>query len=52
MTEAHERRIVLSEDEQREIFGADWDPQCSQRARLAWGGSTQWVQFAGRFASR
>lgn len=52
MTEAHERGILLSDEEQREILGEDWDPQRSRMARLRWGGSRQWAQFAERSASR
>jgi DNA-binding transcriptional MerR regulator len=52
MTDAHERGILMSDDEQREVFGDDWDPQRSREARVAWGGSRQWAQFAERAASR
>lgn len=52
MTDAHERGILLSDDEQREIFGEEWDPQQSRTARNTWGGSRQWAQFAERSASR
>jgi DNA-binding transcriptional MerR regulator len=52
MTEAHERGILLTDEEQTETFGADWDSQRSAGARAAWGGTTQWAQFAERSASR
>lgn len=52
MTDAHERGILLSDDEQREILGEDWDPQGALMARFAWGGTRQWAQFAERSASR
>lgn len=52
MTEAHARGILMTDDEQAEIFGPDWDPERSRRARDVWGGSTQWAQFAERSASR
>lgn len=52
MTDAHERGILLSDDEQREVFGEDWDPPRSRAARAEWGGSRQWAQFAERSASR
>lgn len=52
MTEAHERGILLSDDEQSETFGADWDARRSARARAVWGDSPQWAQFAERSASR
>ncbi|GAB3632413.1 MerR family transcriptional regulator [Microbacterium shaanxiense] len=52
MTDAHERGILMSDDEQREVFGEEWDPQQSRAARFVWGGSKQWAQFAERSASR
>ncbi|WP_197522330.1 MerR family transcriptional regulator [Occultella aeris] len=52
MTDAHERGILMSDDEQREAFGEDWDPQQSRAARFVWGGSKQWAQFAEHSASR
>jgi DNA-binding transcriptional MerR regulator len=52
MSDAHERGILMSDDEQRETFGEEWDPQSSREARFAWGGTRQWAQFAERSASR
>lgn len=52
MTEAHERGILLTDDEQAETFGLDWDAQRSLGARAVWGGTAQWAQFAERSASR
>lgn len=52
MTDAHERGILLSDEEQTETFGEDWDPHRSGMARFVWGGSAQWAQFAERSASR
>ena len=52
MTDAHERGILLGDEEQMEIFGEDWDPRRSETARSVWGGSAQWAQFAERSASR
>ncbi|WP_318278981.1 MerR family transcriptional regulator [Agrococcus baldri] len=52
MTAAHERGILMSDDEQREVFGDEWDPRQSREARFVWGGSRQWAQFAERSASR
>jgi DNA-binding transcriptional MerR regulator len=52
MSDAHERGILLTDDEQREVFGEAWDPRQSRTARIAWGGSRQWAQFAERSASR
>ncbi|HWV49355.1 MAG TPA: MerR family transcriptional regulator [Microbacterium sp.] len=52
LTDAHERGILMGDDEQREIFGEQWDPERSRNARFVWGGSKQWAQFAERSASR
>lgn len=52
MTEAHERGILLNDEAQSEIFGADWDAHRSRQARTVWGDSAQWAQFAERSASR
>lgn len=52
MIEAHERGIVLSDDEQAATFGTEWDPRGPEQARVAWAGSSQWAQFAERSASR
>ncbi|WP_249352222.1 MerR family transcriptional regulator [Nocardiopsis akebiae] len=52
MTEAHERGILLDDEAQSEVFGADWDARRSREARTVWGDSEQWAQFAERSASR
>jgi MerR family transcriptional regulator, thiopeptide resistance regulator len=52
MTEAHERGVLLSDDEQAAVFGPGWDPRGPERARVLWGDSPQWAQFAERAASR
>ncbi|MFV5992273.1 MerR family transcriptional regulator [Streptomyces sp. NPDC056231] len=52
MSHAHERGILLSDEEQAETFGADWDARRSEQARAVWGSSPQWAQFAERSASR
>ncbi|NKY98086.1 MerR family transcriptional regulator [Nocardiopsis dassonvillei subsp. albirubida] len=52
MIEAHERGILLDDEAQTEIFGADWDAHRTRRARTVWGDSEQWAQFAERSASR
>jgi DNA-binding transcriptional MerR regulator len=52
MAEAHERGILLDDDEQTELFGADWDAERARGARAAWGDSPQWAQFAERSANR
>ncbi len=52
MAEAHERGVLLSDDEQSAVFGPGWDPRGPERARDLWGDSPQWAQFAERAASR
>jgi DNA-binding transcriptional MerR regulator len=52
MAEAHERGILLSDEEQSATFGPGWDPRGSGQARVVWGDSPQWAQFAERSASR
>ncbi|WP_261163780.1 MerR family transcriptional regulator [Microbacterium sp. Marseille-Q6965] len=49
---AHERGVLLGDAEQRELFGARWDPASAQGARERWGGSPQWAQFAERSVRR
>jgi DNA-binding transcriptional MerR regulator len=36
MTEAHEQGILLNDEAQSEIFGADWDAHRSRQARTLW----------------
>lgn len=52
MIEAQERGILLSEEEQRAIFGSEWNPDWPTQAREAYGKSAQWQQYAERSASR
>lgn len=52
LAEALERGILLSEDEQREAFGPDWDPQWSREAAQRWGGTDAWTEQAERGARR
>ena len=52
MIDAHERGILLTDDEQAETFGTQWDPQDALTARSHWGANLQWAQFAERSASR
>jgi DNA-binding transcriptional MerR regulator len=52
MAAAHERGILLDDEEQVEVMGTDWDPARSQGARAAWGSTVQWAQFAERSATR
>lgn len=52
MIKAQERGILLSDDEQREIFGPDWNTDWPAQARDAYGQSAQWQQYAERAAAR
>ncbi|MEU7614466.1 MerR family transcriptional regulator [Micromonospora sp. NPDC049204] len=52
MTEAHERGILLSDEAQSEVFGADWGAHRARHARTVWGDTVQWAQFAERAAFR
>ncbi len=52
LVRARDRGILLSEQEQRELFGSDWDPAGVERARQTWGQSEQWAQYAERGAER
>ncbi|MFC8700366.1 MerR family transcriptional regulator [Streptomyces parvus] len=52
MIEAHERGPLLTDGQQAAIFGPGWDPDGPARARLRYGDTTQWRQYAERSASR
>ncbi|MGW2204311.1 MerR family transcriptional regulator [Streptomyces sp. NPDC001774] len=52
MIEAHERGLLLTAEQQAAIFGPDWDPDASARARERYGDTTQWRQYAERSAAR
>ena len=52
MATAHERGLMLSESEQRAVFGPDWDPAWPLDARRRWGDTVQWQQYAERSAAR
>ncbi|APC36753.1 MerR family transcriptional regulator [Nocardiopsis dassonvillei] len=52
MIEAHERGILLDDEAQSEVFGAGWDARWPRQARVVWGGSAQWAQFAEQAAFR
>ncbi|QVJ03377.1 MerR family transcriptional regulator [Nocardiopsis eucommiae] len=52
MAEARRVGVLLSAEEQLAIFGADWRPSWSARARERWGDTRQWAQFAERAAGR
>ncbi|WP_260979698.1 MerR family transcriptional regulator [Microbacterium sp. BH-3-3-3] len=52
MIEAQERGVLLSPDEQRAVFGPDWNTDWPAEARDAHGSSPQWQQAAERSAPR
>ncbi|GHC93181.1 MerR family transcriptional regulator [Nocardiopsis terrae] len=52
MAEARQEGILLSAEEQVEIFGEHWQPAWAAGARERWGGTRQWAQFAERAAER
>ncbi len=52
LADALERGILLSETEQAEAFGPDWDPQWTREARDRWGGTDAWTEQAERGARR
>ena len=52
LADALEQGILLSETEQAEAFGPDWDPQWTREARDRWGGTDAWTEQAERGARR
>ncbi|MEU3274009.1 MerR family transcriptional regulator [Saccharomonospora sp. NPDC006951] len=50
--EARESGILLSADQQVEIFGENWDPSWAGGAYKRWGDTQQWAQYAERSAGR
>jgi MerR family transcriptional regulator, thiopeptide resistance regulator len=52
MIDAHERGLLLTARQQAAIFGPDWNPDWPAQARLRWGHSEQWAQYAERSAAR
>ncbi|MGO3788313.1 MAG: TipAS antibiotic-recognition domain-containing protein [Corynebacterium variabile] len=52
MIRAHETGLSLTVEQQREIFGDDWDPDVQRQAYERWGGTDQWKESAERAASR
>ncbi|WP_274992024.1 MerR family transcriptional regulator [Promicromonospora iranensis] len=52
LIEARRSGILLSPEEQVEIFGERWDPSQQLQARDRWGDSEQWAQYAERAADR
>ncbi|MGW5879240.1 MerR family transcriptional regulator [Nocardiopsis terrae] len=52
MAEARQEGVLLSAEEQVEIFGEHWQPAWAAGARERWGDTRQWAQFAERAAER
>ncbi|MFC0628636.1 MerR family transcriptional regulator [Kribbella deserti] len=52
LIEARNAGILLSDEEQVAIFGADWQPSSVIEARERWGDTAQWAQYAERSAGR
>ncbi|SEE88038.1 DNA-binding transcriptional regulator, MerR family [Jiangella alba] len=52
LIEATEAGILLSAEQQVEVFGAGWRPERVAVARDRWGDTPQWRQFAERSAGR
>lgn len=52
LTDAHERGVLLSGEEQRAAFGDRWRPDWVDQAKERWGDSAQWEQFAEGSAGR
>ncbi|MDX2293971.1 MULTISPECIES: MerR family transcriptional regulator [Streptomyces] len=52
MIDAHERGLLLTAEQQAALFGPDWDPEWSARAREAYGDTPQWQAYAERSAAR
>ncbi|WP_312776546.1 MerR family transcriptional regulator [Corynebacterium variabile] len=52
MIEAHRAGVLLTVEQQREIFGESWDPDWTRQARQRWGHTAQWSEYAERGAKR
>lgn len=52
MTDAHERGLLLTVEQQAAIFGPQWNPDWPAQARRRYGDTPQWQQYAERSASR
>lgn len=52
MIAAHERGVLLTPEQQSQVFGPDWDPSWTDGARRRWGTTVQWAQYAERSAGR
>ncbi|MGX1131501.1 DNA-binding transcriptional MerR regulator [Streptomyces glaucescens] len=52
MIDAHEHGLLLTAEQQAEIFGPQWNPDWPAEARQRYGDTPQWRQYAERSASR
>ncbi|WP_186768294.1 MerR family transcriptional regulator [Streptomyces qinzhouensis] len=52
MIDAHEHGLLLTAEQQAAIFGSGWNPDWAAQARLRYGDTTQWRQYAERSAAR
>ena len=50
LIEAADRGVLLSDEEQVEIFGEAWQPSWVGEAHDRWGDSAQWAEYAERSA--
>jgi DNA-binding transcriptional MerR regulator len=52
MSDAQERGLLLTAEQQAALFGPRWNPDWPAQARRRYGGTTQWRQYAERSAAR
>lgn len=52
MIDAHERGLLLTVEQQAEVFGPGWDPDWAAGARERYGDTEQWLRYAERSAAR
>ncbi|CAM2794260.1 MerR family transcriptional regulator [Saccharomonospora xinjiangensis] len=52
MIDAHDRGLLLTEEQQAAIFGPEWNPDWPFEARSRYGDTAQWQQYAERCAFR
>ncbi|GAA1126883.1 hypothetical protein GCM10009582_25210 [Arthrobacter flavus] len=49
---AEEQGILISAAAQARVFGEQWDPTWTTKAREQWADSTQWAEYTERSATR
>jgi len=52
LLEAHDRGVLLTPQQQMEIFGDGWNPEWIEQAKERWGGNAQWAEYAEKSAHR